>query len=97
MASAQGEPDSVVYDLMRCGIFKTGQEVITDVLATETPPLKAEHVQLLDKAAQDIAEQRSAGGFQLRMRSPEGTVAEFVFEFEDTGQPDTGSRRPPDG
>lgn len=83
MAADQGEPDDVLYDLMRTGVRSSGQEVIDGVLAASTPPMSGEHLALLDRAEQDLAEEKHREGFVLRMPAPDGDVTEIAFSPPD--------------
>jgi len=83
IASDVGADAAVVYDLMRTGVRKAGQAVIDDVLAARTPPMSSEHLALLDRAAQDLADEKHREGFVLRIPAPEGGMT--VLEFSPPG------------
>ena len=79
IAAYENQPDEVLYDLMRTAVRTTGQDVIDGVLAATTPPLSYERLAMLDRAAQELDEERRREGFTMRLPTPEGGVAEFVF------------------
>ena len=78
LAAHENEPDPDLYDLMRTAIRTTGDEVI-DRLLTATPPLDQARVVLLDRAAQDLEEERRNEAFTMRLSSDDGVVTEFEF------------------
>jgi len=79
LAAHSGEPDEVLYDVMRTGIRSGGDEVIDEVLAASTPPMSAEHLAILDRAAQDLADDKHREGFLLRIPAPDGNMEEIAF------------------
>jgi hypothetical protein len=83
LAADEGEPDDVLYDLMRTGVRSGGQEVIDGVLAASTPSMSEEHLALLDRTEQDLAEEKHREGFVLRMPAPDGDVTEIAFSPPD--------------
>ncbi len=85
IASDVGVADEVLYDLMRTGVRKAGHRVIDDVIAARTPPMLAEHVALLDRAAQDLADEKHAEGFVLRVPGEGGRMVEFEFAPPERG------------
>jgi hypothetical protein len=95
IAAYENHPDDVLYDLMRTAVRTTGQDVIDGVLAATTPPLSAERLAMLDRAAQDLEEQRRREGFTMRFAAPEGRVTELVFFAAGRGlrQPRSSTRR----
>lgn len=95
IAIEYGEHANTISDLMHCGIFKTGDEFVNALLASE-PPLTSEHGALLDQAVQDVAEQRRRGGFRMRIRDPGGLVDELIFSLDDPDVRDAGAQLPPE-
>lgn len=79
IASAAGEPDEVIYDMARNGIFRAGHGVVAGVIEADTPSLSAKHLQVLDQATQDHSREQQQQGFRLRLRNADGTVDELVF------------------
>lgn len=73
VAADAGEPEPVLYDLMRVGVWSGGPEVIQGVAAATTPPLSREQLELLDRVVQDLAAAKREEGFTLRWPTSEGT------------------------
>jgi tetratricopeptide (TPR) repeat protein len=67
IAAAAGEPDSVLYDLMRTGVRSAGQEVVDSILSAESPLIGETQLVLLDRGVEDLARERRGEGFVLRM------------------------------
>jgi len=70
IAAYENQPDDVLHDMMRTAARTTGPEVIDGVVAATAPPPGAERLAMLDRAAQDVEDQRRRDGLSMRVARP---------------------------
>lgn len=68
----------LIYVLMRAAVRATDRQVVPYLLHT-TPPLDGELPTILDRAVQDLEEERLDEPFTTRLAPHDGDVTEFVF------------------
>jgi hypothetical protein len=90
IAAYENQPGDVLYDVMRTAVRTTGPEVIDGVVAATTPPPGAERLAMLDRAAQDLDDERRREGLTMRVAAAEGRVTERAFAAGPA--PDASSR-----
>jgi hypothetical protein len=85
VAASNGEADTLIYDLLRVGIFKCGTILTTALLALD-PPLGTEHSRLLAEATQDVSRERSQATAVLRSRESDGKVQVLQMDLRAPNQ-----------